>query len=88
MPAWVGVTLNAACPTIGWSVRFSAEKNTSFSSPRWTLTSDCNGSKRHARPGATSVVKRTVTTRLETEAVAAATRCVAPPKPVAAQNRR
>src|SRR6266446_2002334 len=88
MPLVSGVTLNVACPTTAWSLRFSAVKNTSCCSPRWTLTSRCTGSNRHGRPGATLLSNRTVMICSDAIPESAFALCGVPPNPVAAQKSR
>ena len=87
-PTRSGVTLNVAWPTIGWSDRFSASKNTSDSWPRCTVTLGCTGLNRQGMPGATSVLNETVTVRTDSVAVSDAARSVVPKAPVAWQNKR
>ena len=80
--------MNVAWPTIGWSERFSASKNTTVSAPSRSLTFGSTGRNRQGRPGATLLLKNTVIIVFETAAVSFATRRVVPPAPVTWQNRR
>ena len=79
MPLVCGVTLNVACPIIASLPVFSAVKNTSFCSPRCTVTLRCSGSKRHGKPGATLLSNSTVTVFGEIVAELESTLCVVPP---------
>src|SRR3954451_8603572 len=88
MPALVGVTLYTAWAVIGAAERFTARKNTWFCAPGCTSIWLFNGRNSQSRPGAIWDSNRTV---ISPEAIwvgALSARCVAPPKPVAAQNRR